>query len=309
MTQFHLTCRLNLKNTQVLRTICAPPANRAASNTIQNLTRVLNLWKIWTRKMLNKELWNFGTLSPPAPQSTNGSFCQIFYPHAEQEWWWCLPSVLVFKPLPRMIDTGLLVVLTITFTMLLSVLILLSYDFEEWCPQVLTTTVTHLYSSELTQVYSALFNSTVSIFKKNPLRKKTEFFNHVFPLQRDCSIKLWHRCQYIGKHGNSFKKPNVIFFINWMVMLREWGTMMIFHFQSSHCDKSAGGYNKDPIKWDWPSLLLMAAQIWPTLYENRHRKQKLGVWQVHKQIWKIAARPSKNPTWLAWHRFQSTSIF
>ena len=21
-------------------------------------------------------------------------------------------------------------------------------------------------------------------------------------------------------------------------------------FQSSHCDKSAGGYNKDPIKWD-----------------------------------------------------------
>jgi len=61
-----------------------------------------------------------------------------------------------------MIDTGLLVVLTITFTMLLSVLILLSYDFEQWCPQV----------------YSALFNS------------------------------------------------------------------------SSHCDKSAGGYNKDPIKWD-----------------------------------------------------------
>ena len=97
MTQFHLTCRLNLKNTQVLRTICAPPANRAASNTIQPITRVLNLWKIWTRKMLNKELCNFGTLSPPAPRSTNGSFCQIFYPHAEQEWWWCLPPVLVFK--------------------------------------------------------------------------------------------------------------------------------------------------------------------------------------------------------------------
>ena len=75
-----------------------------------------------------------------------------------------------------MIDTGLLVVLTITFTMLLSVLILLSYDFEEWCPQVLTTTVPHLYSSELTQVYSALFNSTVSIFKKNPLRKKNGVF-------------------------------------------------------------------------------------------------------------------------------------
>ena len=35
-----------------------------------------------------------------------------------------------------MIDTGLLVVVTITFTMLLSVLILLSYDFEQWCPQV-----------------------------------------------------------------------------------------------------------------------------------------------------------------------------
>ena len=175
MTQFHLTCRLNLKNTQVLRTICAPPANRAASNTIQPITRVLNLWKIWTRKMLNKELCNFGTLSPPAPRSTNGSFCQIFYPHAEQEWWWCLPSVLVFKPLPRMIDTGLLVVLTITFTMLLSVLILLSYDFEEWCPQVLTTTVPHLYSSELTQVYSALFNSTVSIFKKIHWGKKRSF--------------------------------------------------------------------------------------------------------------------------------------
>ena len=35
-----------------------------------------------------------------------------------------------------MIDTGLLVVVAITFTMLLSVLILLSYDFEQWCPQV-----------------------------------------------------------------------------------------------------------------------------------------------------------------------------
>ena len=35
-----------------------------------------------------------------------------------------------------MIDTGLVVVLTITITMLLSVLILLFYDFEDWCPQV-----------------------------------------------------------------------------------------------------------------------------------------------------------------------------
>ena len=44
-----------------------------------------------------------------------------------------------------MIDTGLLVVVTITFVMLLTVTILLFYDFEEWCPQV----------------YSALFNNSV----------------------------------------------------------------------------------------------------------------------------------------------------
>ena len=35
-----------------------------------------------------------------------------------------------------MIDTGLVVVLTITITMLISVLVLLFYDFEDWCPQV-----------------------------------------------------------------------------------------------------------------------------------------------------------------------------
>ena len=43
------------------------------------------------------------------------------------------------------IDTGLVVVLTITIVMLLSVSILLFYDFEEWCPQV----------------YSDLFNQSV----------------------------------------------------------------------------------------------------------------------------------------------------
>ena len=38
-----------------------------------------------------------------------------------------------------MIDTGLLVVVTITFTILLCVLILLCHDFEQWCPQVFTS--------------------------------------------------------------------------------------------------------------------------------------------------------------------------
>ena len=38
--------------------------------------------------------------------------------------------------IPTMIDTGLVVVLTITITMLISVLVLLFYDFEDWCPQV-----------------------------------------------------------------------------------------------------------------------------------------------------------------------------
>ena len=41
-----------------------------------------------------------------------------------------------------MIDTGLVVVVTITFTMLLCVLILLSYDFEQWCPQVSMVIIT-----------------------------------------------------------------------------------------------------------------------------------------------------------------------
>ena len=50
-----------------------------------------------------------------------------------------------------MIDTGLLVVVTITFVMLLTVTILLFYDFEEWCPQV----------------YSALFKvSLLEVLKK-----------------------------------------------------------------------------------------------------------------------------------------------
>ena len=51
---------------------------------------------------------------------------------------------MIFGPMG--IDTGLVVVLTITIVMLLSVSILLFYDFEEWCPQV----------------YSDLFNQSVS---------------------------------------------------------------------------------------------------------------------------------------------------
>ena len=142
----------------------------------------------------------------------------------------------------KMIDTGLVVVLTITITMLLSVLILLFYDFEDWCPQVgppletapypssspsklnvstaifLVNLSSHFKTSPLIndiemfhkQVYTALFNHSVSIaYNQNNLNMTSKTWD-VGMLNKHCLYVRWYKMQnhlfnnmkYMGQLGN-----------------------------------------------------------------------------------------------------------